>query len=95
MKVGAFTRPGDFEAATLTVSISDDRENWKEIGQGVNFRSFPVRIVTARLWAACQVKAEARYVRIKVALAEGAKRLMLSEVALLAAADGRADQRRE
>lgn len=80
VKVGAFFRAGDFEPENLTVSISDDRENWKEIGKG-EFPEPSAEDNDSPVIGVVPVKAEARYVRVKVVRAEGARRLMLSEVA--------------
>lgn len=80
-KVGTFFRAGDFEPETLTVSISDDRENWKEVGKG-EFPAPSGEDGDSPSVSSVPVKAEARYVRLKVDRAKGAPRLMLSEVAL-------------
>lgn len=79
-KVGTFFRAGDFEPEKLTVSISDDRENWKEVGQG-DFPQPAAEDGDSASVSSVPVKAEARYVRLKVDRAKGAPRLMLSEVA--------------
>ncbi len=64
----------------MTVSVSDDRENWKEIGKG-EFPEPSGEDADSPSVASVPLKAEARYVRVKVARAERAQRLMLSEVA--------------
>lgn len=80
VKVGAFCRIDDFQPASLSVSISDDRENWKEIGKE-EFPEPSAEENDSPLIGMLPVKAEARYVRVKVVRTEKSGRLMLSEVA--------------
>ncbi len=81
VKVGALFRGGDFEPEAVKVSISDDRENWKDAGTG-EFPEPAAEDSDSPTVASASVNAEARYVRITVERAKGAPRLLLNEVAL-------------
>lgn len=81
VKVCAFSRPEDFEPKAITVSISDDRENWKEVGTAAFPESITEETDTEPI-AVVPVNGSARYVRVKVERADKSPRLLLSEIAI-------------
>ncbi len=81
VKVAAFSRAEDFAPQAITVSVSDDRKDWKEVGKETFPEAETEGADTVEV-ATVPVNATGRYVRIKVERAEKSPRLLLSEVAI-------------
>ena len=77
-----FQRPGDFDVAGATISVSGDKANWIQAAEIANSMTGKGQFESSALDLSAKLAAETRYVRLHVNRAPGCKRLLLGEIVI-------------
>ncbi len=77
-----YQRDNDFEVESVTVSISDDLQEWEEVAVIKNERLGTGSFEESAIDLSAPMKAKARYVRLFVKKSENVERILLGEIVL-------------
>lgn len=77
-----YQRNGEFEVAEVSVSVSDDQQQWRPVATSVNKRLGDGSFEDAAIPLPAAIDQKARYVRLAVRKTPQAKRMLLGEIVL-------------
>ncbi|MGB2807291.1 MAG: FAD-dependent oxidoreductase, partial [Sedimentisphaerales bacterium] len=77
-----YKRDNDFEVESVTVSVSDDQQEWREVAVIKNEKLGTGSFEESAIDLSAPVKEKARYVRLFVKKSENVERILLGEIVL-------------
>lgn len=80
--VMAYQRNDDFEVESVTISISDDKQRWKQVAVIKNEELGKGSFEESAIDLSAQVKEKARYVKFSVKKGPGVSRVLLGEIVI-------------